>query len=70
MRPMNGIKIVKRNRAMFVPLPKELQSEISWGCDCSFCKSHPDRIPMWDTMGVSPDFDSTWVVHYPEIHDY
>jgi hypothetical protein len=62
----NGIKTHRIGKTMFIPLPVKVQQPID-GCDCKFCKAHPDRKPMWDTLAISPDSERTWTVHYPEI---
>jgi len=73
----NGLRVVRERNTVFVPLPVEAQSPISGGCGCDFCKSHPDRKPMWDTLVLADNpttarkrkqSDTTHVCHYPEIH--
>jgi hypothetical protein len=54
--------------AAFFALPANAQRPIDGGCSCAYCKAHPGRVPMWDTLAVSSDEnDRTWTVHYPEI---
>jgi hypothetical protein len=48
----------------FVSLPVPLQRPITGGCQCAFCKAHPNRPPMWDTLAT--DGVDSWTVHYPE----
>lgn len=63
---MNHIR--QHRGATFVPLPEKLRRDIEWGCDCKFCKAHPDRKPQWDALGITIDNpQETWVVHFPEL---
>lgn len=63
---MNGIRVKKhKDGTMFVPLPLEVQRPVTGGCQCSYCKDHPDKTPMWDTLALHPEQDVTWTVHYP-----
>jgi hypothetical protein len=54
-------------------LPAEMQRPISGGCQCFFCKTHPDLVPMWDTLAVRKEkslpgvTEYTWTVHYPDM---
>ncbi len=62
--------IVNRtDTAIFLRLPVALQRKIG-RCDCPFCKAHPGRVPMWDTLGVSLESqdakNATWTVHAPD----
>jgi hypothetical protein len=54
----------RAKKTYFARLPASYQKPITWGCECSFCKQHPDRAPMWDTLAT--DGVDTWVVHHPE----
>lgn len=71
MTSLNGASIVRRRDTIFIALPAPLQIPIEGGCDCPYCKAHPDRIPAWDTLavpakpGVKPD--TAWTVHNPEF---
>ena len=48
---MNGEKVTKRNSTYFVALPIEVQKPVPGGsCQCPYCKAHPDKPPMWDTL--------------------
>jgi hypothetical protein len=57
--------------AIYVRLPKELQRPTG-GCSCTYCVTHPDEIPMWDTLGIprlstrSKVSAITWTLHAPE----
>lgn len=48
-------------------LPVTMQREISGGCQCPFCKTHPDHLPMWDALAGHPRDGRTWTVHAPEL---
>jgi len=66
---LSSIRVTRVNKTIFVPLPKESQTEIFGGCDCNHCKSHRDQPPMWDTLALCSEgnVDWTWIVHYPEL---
>jgi hypothetical protein len=55
----------KRDNTTFVKLPVSLQQEITGGCQCSYCKSHPTKSPRWDTLAT--DGKTSWTVHYPDL---
>lgn len=65
--PLSGAKVTHRNGTSFVALPVEAQLPIPHGCSCPFCKAHPDKPPMWDTLAVSADEPRAWTVHYPDL---
>lgn len=51
-----------------MPLPHLMRRPISGGCQCPFCKTHPDRTPMWDALAGHPkDPGFTWTIHYPDL---
>lgn len=58
-----------RPGVIYLRLPKELRRPITSGCDCKYCKAHPDIPPTWDTLAVptgdKPD-QTSWTVHMPE----
>lgn len=54
-----------REGTTFVKLPPHLQKEITGGCQCAFCKSHPNKTPTWDVLAT--DGKTSWTVHYPEL---
>ena len=48
--------------------PTELQRTIEGGCQCLYCKDHPDKPPMWDALAIDAKARChTWTVHYPEL---
>jgi hypothetical protein len=53
----------------FARLPENAKRAIDGGCQCAFCKAHPDKTPAWDTLAVDPDSCTAWTVHYPEMLD-
>jgi hypothetical protein len=55
----------KRANTTFIKLPVNLQKEITGGCQCSYCKAHPTKTPVWDTLAT--DGKTSWTVHYPEL---
>lgn len=73
---LNGIKVSRVGRSIFIPLPRELWKPIVGGCACGFCavkNSDGDKVPgpaFWDTLAVSTqELDrNTWTVHAPELH--
>ena len=69
MWKMSGLRVKRMDKTLFVPLPKDQQAPINGGCDCRFCKTHPEATPMWDTMALSIDgsHEHTWTVHFPEL---
>lgn len=64
---MNGTPITQVGESIFIPLPPLARRPIAGGCQCAFCKAHPDQTPQWDTLAVSPGTKYAWTVHYPEI---
>lgn len=55
-------------KAIFVPLPGGERRPINGGCNCAFCKAHPDQVPQWDALGINTaNPTDTWTVHYPEL---
>ena len=64
---MNGAKVTHRNGTSFVALPAETRRPIDGGCQCAYCKAHPDKRPMWDTLAISADATRAWTVHYPDL---
>jgi hypothetical protein len=65
--PMNGAPITQVGETIFIPLPAAISRPIPGGCQCFYCKAHPDQTPTWDTLAVSPGTQYAWTVHYPEI---
>jgi hypothetical protein len=57
---------------VYITLSPELQRPIDGGCDCKWCKSHPDNTPAWDCLvipaGDVPNQRGLITVHWPEIH--
>ena len=70
---MNGQQIFVSNDGgtLFVPIPKELAQDIPGGCDCPYCKAHPNETPKWDCLALpaKPEAKTShvWTVHYPGI---
>ena len=51
---------------IYLRIPAELATPCG-GCDCAYCKAHPERIPSWDTLAVCDTrADHSWTVHYPD----
>ena len=66
----NGLRTERRKQTVFVALPPEAWRPISGGCGCDYCKAHPDKTPMWDTLLVNPTANGTYsdrtsTCHYP-----
>ena len=62
----NGIRVVRRNETIFIPLPREAW-ESCGQCDCSHCQGQEGY---WDTLAVGvkrDENDTTWTVHAPEF---
>ena len=66
---MNRLKVYRRGNTIFVALPKAIQQPINGGCQCPYCKAHPNDYPMWDTLAICADdkHGHTWTVHYPDM---
>jgi len=65
-----GIRVTRKRDTIYVPLPPEARRRIAGGCQCPYCRAHPERIPQWDTLALSAtplERDFTFTVHYPEI---
>ena len=74
MYKINGIRVTRKGNTIFIPLPPGMQIPIQFGCKCSFCKAHPDKVPMWDTLAIyekapSNPWDTATTVHYPELQE-
>jgi len=53
--------------AVYVRIPEDYAVPIQGGCQCAYCKSHPNEIPSWDTLGIPLEArEMTWTVHAPE----
>jgi len=66
---MNGrhTQVRKNSDVIFVSLPSELRRPCG-GCNCDYCKKHPELEPSWDTLAVPTKEDGhTHVCHYPEF---
>ena len=57
-----------KDGTVFLPLPVPLHRPIVGGCQCSYCKAHPTKTPMWDTLAGKTTKRHSWVVHFPECH--
>lgn len=47
---------------------------IPGGCDCSYCKKHPDLVPAWDTLSIPNNYEArteanAHTIHAPEFWD-
>lgn len=64
--PLNGVRVSRVNRTIFIPLPRELWKPCG-NCQCGHCGG---KEAFWDTLAVSTqDADRhTWTVHAPELH--
>lgn len=66
---MNGINVTRKEKAIFVPLPREMwRSSGTTPCTCGKCFG----TGYYDTLAVSNEplkrfSDTTWMVHYPEL---
>ena len=71
MAQLNGMAVIKRTKdAIYMRIPTDVSTVIEWGCDCPYCKAHPDILPRWDTLAIttekSKSYDATWTVHMPD----
>ena len=65
---MSGRKVHKVKETLFVALPLDARRTIEGGCQCPYCKAHPESKAAWDTLAMAASGnDRTWIVHYPEI---
>lgn len=65
--------------SIWIPIPDEIAEPIDGGCDCDWCKAHPDRVPKWDAICIARNPDDkarnvggiittrAHTVHYPEL---
>ncbi len=49
----------------WIDIPPGLAQPIDVGCDCEYCKAHPNEIPSWDTLVVDPFALHTRTIHNP-----
>lgn len=65
----NGAKVMRRGETIFTPLASQAKRLIPGGCQCDWCKSHPNETPMWDTLAIdaTSEHSNAWTVHYPEF---
>lgn len=75
MNEFNGLPVLRRNDdTIFIPLPRSAWKELSDGCCCQYCSVDRVMRPgFWDTLAIATTprkdrADTTWVVHYPELH--
>lgn len=63
------MKAIRRDDTIFIALPKAARKVIPYGCNCYYCKAHPDQNPTWDTIAVAADVVNAhaFTVHYPEF---
>lgn len=65
------IFISKDGSTLYVRLPEAISEPIEGGCDCDYCKAHPEQTPRKDTLCLARvpvnGHEYTWVVHYPEL---
>lgn len=71
---LNGWQIVRiigigtRYPTIYLRLPTAFRLSID-SCRCTYCATHPDEPPTWDTLGVATGPDqryATWTIHAPE----
>ena len=68
LEDMNGQPIYEGNDTLFIPIPRHLARTIDGGCQCEYCKAHPEVTPKWDTLAIpaTPGKNHhTWTVHMP-----
>lgn len=70
---MNGQPIFTSDDkgTLFVSIPAELAAPIPGGCQCDYCKAHPEETPKWDTLALpakarNKQGEHTWTVHMPD----
>lgn len=70
---MNGQRIyvdrLDKPTTIFVPIPRSLARDIDGGCQCDYCKAHPEIAPKWDCLAIPAGMDGNqhaWTVHMPE----
>ncbi len=60
--------ILRTKDAIYLRIDEALQRPCD-GCDCPYCKAHPNETPSWDTLAIplkiSPT-DFSWTVHMPD----
>ncbi len=70
--PTNGMDVLGQYKnTIFIRLPESVSAVIEWGCECPYCKAHPDIKPRWDTLCVptnDPLAKHTWTVHMPDVY--
>ena len=79
VKSLSGLKVHRTEKTVFVPLPPEAWRPVGpGGCQCKTCRedggTKGSEVAFWDTLCVEKDkpakehSDTTWVVHYPELH--
>jgi hypothetical protein len=66
-----SIYVSKDGSTLYVAIPRELAADVTGGCDCPYCKLHPDVAPKWDTVAMAAKpkgnkAERTWTVHCPD----
>jgi len=62
------VKVTGCAPSIFVALPRESHRVINGGCGCDYCRSHPAKTPMWDTLVIDAAGKArTHVCHHPEF---
>lgn len=68
---MTSTRITRRDNSIFIPLPPAVRRDIPGGCDCTWCKAHPEFVPQWDTLSIAAKAprngrdEYTTTVHFP-----
>lgn len=64
----SGLTVLRVWRgAAYVRIPSADARPIDGGCGCGYCRTHPNEIPTWDTLGIPlTGGERTWTLHAPE----
>ncbi len=72
--PTNGMTVLGEYlNTVYVRLPATISKVIEFGCECDYCKAHPDLEPRWDVLCVPVSdklVNHTWTIHMPVIADF
>jgi hypothetical protein len=59
--------MLKLGNTLFLPI-RGNRRPITWGCECPYCKAHPEKSPQWDTFSIDTESGHYYgEIHFPEF---
>lgn len=65
---MNGAlcKPAPHDNTVWLRIPRP--QPIPGGCQCPYCKAHPEDVPLWDTLSIPTNYDNRTEANAHTIH--